>query len=43
MRWIDNMDKWVEMSFGKLLRETGNRRRWSKRVHEVTNPRKEDG
>ena len=23
MRWIDNMEKWTEMSFDKLLRETG--------------------
>ena len=29
IRWIDNMDKWVEMSFHKLLREAGHRRRWN--------------
>ena len=37
MRKIDNMEKWAEMSFDKLLRGTGNRRRSNRLVHKVTN------
>src|SRR6218665_1935585 len=42
MRWIDNMEKWTEMSFDKLLRETGESGSWSRLVHEATNPWSED-
>jgi len=42
MRWIDNMEKWAGMAFDKLLRETGNRRRWNRLVHEATNPWNDD-
>lgn len=27
--WLDNMNKWAEMSFHKLLMEAGNKRRWN--------------
>ena len=49
MRWIDEMEKmekWAmryKMSFEGLLRETEDRRRWRRLVHEATNPRNEDG
>jgi len=43
MRWMDDMEKWAKMSFEKLLKETEDRWRWRKLVHEATNPRNEDG
>ena len=43
MRWIDDMGKYAEMSFGKLLRETGIIWKWNRLVHEAINPRNEDG
>lgn len=43
MGWIDNMEKWAEMLFDKLLRESRNRRRWNRLAHEVTSPLNEDG
>ena len=42
-RWIDNMERWAEMSFDKLLGKTGNRRRWNRLFHEATNTRNDDG
>ena len=39
----DNMEKWTKMSFEKLLRETEDRWRWNKLVHEATNPQNKDG
>src|SRR6218665_51336 len=43
MRWMDDMEKWAKMSFEKLLKETENRWRWHRLIHEATNPRNEDG
>jgi len=34
---------WAKMSFEKLLKETEDRWRWRRFVHEVTNLRNEDG
>jgi len=39
MRWIDNMEERAKVSFEKLLRETEDRRRWNRLVHEATKPR----
>jgi len=43
MRWVDDMKKWAKMSFEKLLKETEDRWRWHRLVHDATNPRNEDG
>jgi len=43
MQLIDNMENWAKMSFEKLLRETEDRWRLQRLVHEATNLRIEDG
>ena len=43
MQWMDDVEKWAKMSFEKLLKETEDRWRWCRLVHEATNPRNEDG
>lgn len=43
MQWIDNMEKWTGMSFDELVRETRDRGRWSRLLHEATNPWIKDG
>jgi len=43
MRWMDNMEQWTRMPFKDLLKKTRDRRKWSRLVHEATNPRIEDG
>src|SRR6218665_364936 len=42
MRWMDNMEEWTGMQFEDLLKKTRDRRKWSRLVHEATNPRIED-
>jgi len=42
-RWMDEMENWAKMSFEKILKETEDRWRWHRLVHEATNPRNEDG
>jgi len=42
MRWMDNMEKWTKMLFQKLLKETEDRWRWRRLVHEATNLRNKD-
>ena len=42
-RWMDNMGEWLGLSTERLLRETEERRGWRGIVHNVTNPRIEDG
>ena len=39
MRW---MEQWTGMPFKDLLKTTRDRRKWSRLVHEATNPRIED-
>src|SRR6218665_2015864 len=39
MRWMNNMEEWTRMPFEDLLKKTRDRRKWSKLVHEATNPR----
>src|SRR6218665_914664 len=43
MWWMDNMEQWTGMPFKDLLKKTRDRRKWSRLVHEGTNPRIEDG
>ena len=43
MRWMDNMEEWTGMPFEDLLKKMRDRRKWSRLVHEATNPRIEDG
>jgi len=43
MRWMNNMEEWSGMLFEDLLKNTKDRRTWSRLVHEATNPRIEDG
>src|SRR6218665_997155 len=42
MRWMNNMEEWTGMSFKDLLKNTRDRRKWSRLVHESTNPWIED-
>src|SRR6218665_474306 len=43
MRWMNNMEEWTGMPFEDLMKKTRDRRKWSRLVHEATNPRIEDG
>jgi len=43
MRWMVNMEEWTWMPFEDLSKKTRDRRKWSRLVHEATNPRIEVG
>jgi len=43
MGWTANIISWMELPFEQILKETEDRKKWRRRVHEATNPRIEDG
>jgi len=42
MRWMDDMKKWAKMSFERLLKNTEDRWKWRRLIHEASNPWNED-
>jgi len=41
--WMDNIKTWTGLSVEKSIRITKDRDEWRKYVHDVANPRIEDG
>ena len=41
--WMDNIKTWTGLSMEESIRMTEDRDRWRKYVHDVANPRIEDG
>ena len=43
MAWMDNIKMWTGLSVEKSIKMTEDRDKWRKYVHDVANPRIEDG